>query len=149
MTNPGDMTGEQVKILADALGLAFGQMTTIGNGILTCVHRASVCAGENCWAHNPSSIHTATGPIRWRAELTRHTGCVRIESGIQTLTTGPTTGRPAETFLRTSIATPAVRIQDPLSPKTIWSGVSGYERGTHSLEPMRSCAVIPPTLITI
>ena len=59
---------EEVSMMADALDLAFGDMTMIANGVLTRVHPAGACAGEHCWVHNPSPTHMVSWPVRWRAD---------------------------------------------------------------------------------
>lgn len=63
----GPLTPEQASIVAAELDLAAGELVAVKNGVLTKVHRASLCTGEHCWVHNPSVHHMATWPIYWNA----------------------------------------------------------------------------------
>lgn len=47
-----------------------GDVTAVVNGILTNVHRPSVCAGQHCWVHNPSQHHMVAWPVLWREDKT-------------------------------------------------------------------------------
>jgi len=57
---------EHTSIAAAARDLASGDLVAVRGGILTKVHRAGLCAGTNCWVHNPSEHHMVTWQIDWR-----------------------------------------------------------------------------------
>lgn len=66
--NDWTRTPEQVALQAAAVDLAIGEIVAVGNGMLTRVHIAQLCAGTNCWIHNPSTHHMNSWPIRWHAD---------------------------------------------------------------------------------
>ena len=55
-------------MLADLAHLATRDITLVANGVLTKVHPATLCAGRNCWIHNPSKSAVSSFPVVWRTD---------------------------------------------------------------------------------
>lgn len=80
MADAEPLSTDQVRMVAAAQDLAAGDVIAIDNGWLTKVHPAGLCAGTQCWVHNPSDHHMTGWPVRWRAD--KHTAERVCEHGI-------------------------------------------------------------------